>query len=115
MVEQLGFAMILSSEVNSDELISGIISFLSGSILQAEELSITVVPFSANLGAHSREVSPPAENKARSGLLSTASCNPITSYSLPRNVIILPTDLSDATGNNWVTGKFLSARTFNMI
>jgi hypothetical protein len=38
-------------------------SFL-GSILHADELSITVVPAAANFGAHSNDVSPPAENKA---------------------------------------------------
>ena len=47
-------------------------SSFSGSILHAEELSITVVPTAANFGAHSREVSPPAENKAISGFVFTA-------------------------------------------
>ena len=32
----------------------------------AEELSITTVPTAANFGAHSKEVSPPAEKIARS-------------------------------------------------
>ena len=78
MVEQLGFAMILSSAVKRLALISGTMSFLAGSILQAEELSITVVPASANLGAQAKEVSPPAENKATSGCMSTAVCKPTT-------------------------------------
>ena len=73
MVEQFGFAIILSSAVNTSPLISGTTNFLSGSILQAEELSITVVPTSANFGAHSKEVPPPAENNAISGFLATAS------------------------------------------
>ena len=59
-------------------LISGTINLISFSILHAEELSITVVPAEANFGAHSREVVPPAENKAISGLASRASFNPIT-------------------------------------
>jgi hypothetical protein len=50
MVEQLGFAIILSSFVNSAALISGTISFFCWIHSQAEELSITVVP-AANLGA----------------------------------------------------------------
>ena len=78
MVEQLGLAIILSSAVKRLALISGTINFFSGSILQAEELSITVVPAAANLGAHAIEVSPPAENKAISGFMSTAVCKPTT-------------------------------------
>jgi hypothetical protein len=45
--------MILSSLVNEEALISGTINFLVGSILHADELSITVVPAAANFGAHS--------------------------------------------------------------
>src|SRR5688500_20366652 len=67
MVEQFGFAMILSSLVRTPALISGTTSFLEGSILHAEELSMTVIPASANLGAHSSEVLPPAEKIATSG------------------------------------------------
>src|SRR6478609_2057671 len=111
MVEQFGLAMILSSLVNSEALISGTISFLVGSILQAEELSITVVPAAANFGAHSNEVSPPAENNAMSAFMSTAVCKPTTLYFLPLNSISFPTDFSEATGINSVTGKFLSAKT----
>jgi hypothetical protein len=54
--------MILSSLVNEEALISGTI-FLVGSILHADELSITVVPAAANFGAHSNDVSPPAEKQ----------------------------------------------------
>jgi hypothetical protein len=42
--------MILSSLVNEEALISGTINFLVGSILHADELSITVVPAAANFG-----------------------------------------------------------------
>src|SRR5680860_700327 len=77
IVEQLGLAMILSALVEAFALISGITNFLSGSMRQAEELSITVVPASANFGAHSNEVSPPAEKMAISGLAATASAKPI--------------------------------------
>ena len=44
-----------------------------GSILQADELSITTVPTSANFGAHSNEIAPPAEKIAMSGSLSSAA------------------------------------------
>ena len=107
--------MILSAAVNSVALISGTINFFVVSILQADELSITVVPAAANFGAHSNEVSPPAENKAISAFISTAVCMPTTLYFFPLNSISLPTDRSEATGINSVTGKFLSARTFNII
>ncbi len=90
MVEQLGLAIILSSLVNKCALISGTMSFLSGSILQAEELSITVVPTSANFGAHSSEVLPPAEKIAIFGFAATASSKPITLYFLPLKEISFP-------------------------
>ena len=78
MVEQFGLAMILSSLVNTSPLISGTTNFLSGSIRHADELSITVVPTSANLGAHAKEVPPPAENNAKSGFMATAFSKVVT-------------------------------------
>src|SRR5919112_1403284 len=110
MVEQFGLAMILSSAVIASALISGTTSFLVGSILHALELSITVIPASANFGAHSSDVLPPAENKATSGFAAIASVMLTTLYCLPLNSISLPTDLSEATGISSVTGKFLSLR-----
>ena len=83
MVLQFGFAIILSSLVNTLAFTSGTTNFLLGSILHAEELSITVVPTSANRGAHSKLVFPPAENKAISGFIEIAVCIPTTEYSLP--------------------------------
>src|SRR5258705_7554632 len=59
MVEQLGLAMILSFTVRISALISGTISGFEGSMRHADELSMTVIPASANLGAHSVEVLPP--------------------------------------------------------
>src|SRR6187455_2409533 len=73
MVEQLGLAMILSSFVSASALISGTTNFLVVSILQAEELSITVIPAAANFGAHSNDVPPPAEKIATAGLAAIAS------------------------------------------
>src|SRR5690606_35098052 len=101
--------MILSSAVSSGAFISGTINFLVGSIRQAEELSTTVVPAAANFGAHSKDVSPPAEKIARSGSAANAVSKPITVYSLFPNVSFLPIDLSEATNNNSVIGKFRSA------
>src|ERR1043165_8298257 len=114
IVEQLGLAMILSFLVSTSALTSGTTSFLVGSIRQAEELSITVMPASANLGAHSREVLPPAENSATAGFAAIASVMLTTLNFFPLNSTSLPTDLSEATGSNSVTGKFLSANTCNI-
>src|SRR5690606_4927360 len=106
--------MILSSAVNTSPFTSGTTNFLVGSIRHADELSITVIPASANRGAYSVDVPPPAENKATSGLSAIASDGVTTLYCLPLNSISLPLLLSDATGINSVRGKFLSANTFNI-
>src|SRR5712672_3532337 len=105
--------MILSFLVNISALISGTTNGLLGSILHAEELSITVIPASANFGAHSNEVLPPAENIATAGFAAIASVMLTTLYFFPLKSTSLPTDLSEATGNNSVTGKFLSPNTCN--
>ena len=52
MVEQFGLAIILSLEVNVEPFISGTTNGMFFFILQAEELSMTVVPLLANLVAH---------------------------------------------------------------
>src|SRR6188474_3926506 len=115
IVEQFGFAIILSFFVRTSALISGTINGFVGSILHALELSITVIPASANFGAHSNEVLPPAENIATAGLAAIPSVMLTTLYFFPLNSTSLPTLLSDATGINSVTGKFLSARTCNIL
>ena len=96
-------------------MISGTTSFFVGSILQCDELSTTLVPTSANLGASSAEVLPPAENSARSGRAAIASSALTTVHSLPWKVMVLPIDFADATGMSSVTGKFLSASTSNIL
>ncbi len=114
IVEQLGFAIILSVDVSALALISGTTNFLERSMRQADELSITVVPTSANFGANSREVPPPAEKIAISGLAAIASCIEEIVYSFCLYVTCLPTDRSDATGINSVIGKLRSASTCNI-
>ena len=64
MVEQFGLAMIRSLLRITSALISGTTNGISGTFLQAEELSITVVLTAANCGAYSLEVPAPAENRA---------------------------------------------------
>src|SRR5436190_20058976 len=114
MVEQFGLAMILSLLVRISALSSGTTNGFVGSILHADELSTTVIPASANFGAHSNEVLPPAENIATAGFIAIASVMLTTLYCFPLNSTSLPTDLSDATGINSVTGKFLSANTWSI-
>src|SRR5690242_10932033 len=115
MVEQFGLAMILSSLVSTFAFTSGTTSFLDGSILHAEELSITVIPASANLGAKAREVLPPAEKMATDGFAFIASSAETTLYFFPLKITSLPTDFSDATGIISVTGNFLSSSTCNIL
>ena len=69
------------------------------------------MPAAANFGAHSNEVVPPAENKATAGCILMAVSIPTTLYFFPANAISLPTDFSEATGINSVTGNFLSCKT----
>src|SRR3546814_5599065 len=103
--------MSLSSSVRVWPLMSGTTNFFSGSILHADELSITVIPASANTGASAREVPPPAENKATAGFIAIASAALTTLYFFPLNSTSLPTLFSEATGINWSTGKSRSAST----
>ena len=71
-------------------------------------------PTSANLGAYSSEVEPPAEKIAISGFIEIAVSIETMSYCLLLKVIFFPTDFSDATGINSVIGRFLSSKTFNI-
>src|ERR1700679_1420583 len=67
MVVQLGLAtMPLGMERSSAALASGTTRGTSGSMRQAEELSITVAPAATSRGASSRETEAGAEQRARS-------------------------------------------------
>jgi hypothetical protein len=72
------------------------------------------MPASANFGAHSEEVLPPAEKIATAGIAAMPSSMPTTLYALPLYMTSLPTERADATGINSVMGKFLSANTCNI-
>src|ERR1044072_5047028 len=111
MVEQLGLAMILSASLNTCAFTSGTTNFLVGSMRQADELSITVMPASANLGAHSSEVLPPAENKATAGFAAIASVMLTTLNFFPLNSTSLPTDFSEATGRDRKSTRLNSSHT----
>ena len=79
-------------------LISGTTKGTPSVIRHALLLSITTHPVSANFGAHSKLVSPPAENKAISGEAATAVARETTDHSFPQQETICPTLFSDATG-----------------
>ena len=66
IVEQFGLAISPWCRSSASGLTSDTTSGISGSRRNAEELSITVAPASANRGAHCREVPAPAENNAMS-------------------------------------------------
>ena len=114
MVEQFGLAIIISSAVNTFAFTSGTTNFFVGSILHADELSITRIPAAANFGAHSVDVPPPAEKIATAGLAAIPSSIPTILYDFPLKITSLPTERAEATGINSVTGKFLSASTCNI-
>jgi hypothetical protein len=87
--------MILSAAVNSS-IDFWTISFLVGSILQADELSITVVPAAANFGAHSMKFL--HLRKIKQYLLSCQQqfATP-QQYILTFKINLFPTERSDAT------------------
>ncbi len=67
MVVQLGLAtMPLGIESSASGFTSDTTRGTSGSIRQADELSMTVTPAAATFGASSLEVAPPAEKSAMS-------------------------------------------------
>ena len=106
--------MILSAFVSVCAFISGTINGILGSILQADELSTTVQPTSANLGAHSLDTDPPAENIAILGFIVTAVSISVMVYCFPLKVMDLPTDLEEATGINSVIGRLAFSKTLNI-
>ena len=114
MVEQFGLEIILSFRVKIPPLISGTMSGIFFFILQAEELSMTVVPSLVNLLAHFLDISPPAEKIAMLGLSLMASCIPITSNVELLKITSLPILLLEATGISLVMGNFNSDNTFRI-
>src|SRR5512136_138901 len=115
IVEQFGFAIILSPFFIAWLLISGTTRGTFFSILQADELSITTVPFLANSGAHSFDVEAPAEKIAKTGFAFNASVTLTTLTAFPLNINSLPTERSEAAGISSDTGKFLSSRTLIIV
>src|SRR6476620_2141808 len=97
MVVQLGLAMIpLRALAISPGLTSLTISGTSGSIRQADELSMTIAPAAANFGANSRDDVAPAENKAMSNPETSAVDASSTVMSVPFQSRVVPAERADA-------------------
>ncbi len=72
---------------------------------------MTTAPRAAAMGAHSRDVPPPAEKSAMSTPSKTSGAMALTVYSSPRKVSFFPADRGEATTLNWVRGKSRSSNT----
>ena len=97
MVVQLGLAtMPLGMVSRSSALTSLTTSGTSGSLRQAEELSTTIAPAAATLGASSLEAAPPLENSAMSIPEKSAVAESSTVTSPPAHGSVVPADRADA-------------------
>src|SRR5699024_5993844 len=97
MVVQFGFAMMpLATASRAPGLTSLTTSGTSGSERQAEELSTTVTPAAANRSAWAREVAPPAENRAMSSPLGSASAASSTVMGCPLKSMVFPAERAEA-------------------
>ena len=111
MVVQLGLAMMpLGRSAAAWPLTSDTTSGTSGSMRQAEELSMTTAPAAATLGASSLEVAPPAENRtmSRPEKSAVAASSTVTSPSF--HGMVRPADRAEANRRSSVTGNARSAR-----
>ena len=97
IVVQLGLAMMpFGVSWMRCPLTSLTISGTSGSIRNADELSITRAPAAANFGAYAREPVAPAENKAMSSPAGSAVSASSTVTSVPFHGKVVPADRDDA-------------------
>src|SRR3954462_7442941 len=97
MVVQFGVAMIrFRGRSASAPLTSATTSGTSGSIRQADELSMTVTPAAANVGASALDVDPPAENSAMSRPDGSAFSASSTTTSAPAHGSVLPAERAEA-------------------
>src|SRR5262245_35101628 len=106
IVVQLGLAMIpLGRRARASGLTSDTTRGTSGSIRQADELSMTVAPAAATRGASSREEVAPAENSAMSSPEKSAVAASSTVTSPPRHGSDRPADRAEAKYLMEATGK----------
>ena len=97
IVVQLGLAMIpLRASSIASGLTSDTISGTSGSMRNADELSMTVTPAAANRGASSRDDVAPAENRAMSRPDGSATAASSTVISPSPHGRVVPADRAEA-------------------
>ena len=97
IVVQLGLAMIpLRASAMASGLTSATTSGTSGSMRNAEELSITVAPAAANRGASSRDDVAPAENRAMSRPVGSAVAASSTVISPSPHGSVVPAERAEA-------------------
>ena len=115
MVVQLGLAMIpffkewARLATSRAKFTSDTTSGTSGSLRQADELSITVTPAAANRGACTSDIVFPAENNAMSRPVGSAVAASSTSISCPRKGSLRPCERADAKNRTEVAGKSRSS------
>ncbi len=115
IVVQFGLAMMpLGGLMASSGLTSLTTSGTSGSLRQAEELSTTIAPAAATLGAYSRDMVAPADISAMSRPLKSAVAVSSTVTSLPLNGMVLPADLAELKNRTSSRGKSRSSRRARM-
>ena len=115
MVVQLGLAMIpFGGRSASSGLTSLTTSGTSGSIRQAEELSITIAPAATTFGAAAREAVFPLENRATSRPEKSAVSVSSTTTSVPAKSSFRPADRAEAKNLISVTGNERSASSVRM-
>src|SRR3954468_23881744 len=91
MVEQFGLAMIpLGMRSSALKFTSGTTSGTSGSMRQAEELSITMAPAFAAIGLNSRLIDAGVLERTKSTPAKASGLSGSTGYVRPRNEIDLP-------------------------
>ena len=110
MVVQLGLAMMpFGTSSSACALTSGTTRGTSGSMRQADELSMTVAPAAATTGARVFEVAPPAENSAISRPLQSAVAASSTVICRPSKSSERPALRDDANSRMESAGKLRSA------
>ena len=116
MVEQFGLAMMYFFEkpLAASAFTSGTTRGTSGSIRQADELSMTRQPTAPILGDHSFEMSPPADIRAMSTSRKSKWSSALHFRVRSPNETSRPIDFVDASATTSLAGNLRSARMFNI-
>ena len=110
MVVQFGLAMMpLRASPMAPGLTSDTTSGTSGSMRNAEELSMTVTPAATNLGASSRDDVAPAENRAMSSPDGSATAASSTVIVPSPHGSVVPADRDEAKKRSSSRGNPRSA------